>query len=147
MVVVFFRDSTVQADLKLGYENFKVGLKQTKEAVRVLHEVVDVPNLTDFEEQAMAKQHTQYDVLVLLGLAQDLLPQTSDLPSFSIIGKDHLSQNFRVHAEHLPHKPAVSEPPAEFARRVMDCLSLDAATRACEDVGCAPNEGRLVRLV
>ena len=132
---------------EVGYENFKAGLKQTKEGVRVLYEVVDVPNQTDFEEQSMAEQHTQYDVLVLLGLAQDLLPQTSGLPSFSIIGKDYLSQNFRVHAEHLPRKPAVSEPPAEFARRVMDCLCLDAATTACEDAGCAPNKGRLVRLV
>ena len=45
----------------------------------MLHEVVDVPNLTDFEEQAMAEQHTQYDMLFLLGLAQNLLPQTSGL--------------------------------------------------------------------
>ena len=29
-MVVVFRDSTVQADLKLGYENFKTGPKQTK---------------------------------------------------------------------------------------------------------------------
>ena len=74
----------------------------------MLHEVAD------FEEQAMAEQHTQYDVLVPLGLAQDSLPQASGLPSFSIIGKDYLSQNFGVHTEHSPHKPAVSEPPAEI---------------------------------
>ena len=142
VVVVVFRDSTVKADLKMRYENFKAGLKQTKEGVRVLHEVVDVPNQSDFEEQAMAEQHTLYDVLVLLGRAQDLLPQTSGLPSFRIIG-----QNFRVHAEHLPREPAISKPPAVFARRVMDCLSLDAATRASEDAGCPPNKGRLVRVV
>ena len=41
VVVVAFRDSTVQADLKTGYANFKAGLKQTRQGVRVLHEVVE----------------------------------------------------------------------------------------------------------
>ena len=41
VVVVVFRDSTVPADLKTGYENFKARLKQTKEDVRVLQEVVE----------------------------------------------------------------------------------------------------------
>ena len=64
----------------------------------------------------MTEQHTQYDVLVLLGLAQDLLPQTSGLPSFSIIGKDYLSQNFRVHAEHY----RVSQPSASRLQSLRD---------------------------
>ena len=53
-------------------------------------------NQSDFEEQAMAEQQTQYDVPVLLGLAQDLLPQTSGLPSFSIIGKGPPEPEFPV---------------------------------------------------
>ena len=102
------------------------------------------PNQSNFEdsfrnlnlvekEQAVAEQHTQYDVVVLLEFAQDLPPQTSGLPSFSIVGKDYLRQNFRVHAEQLSRKPAVSEPPAEFARPgwCLVCVAQEADWCVC----------------